>query len=233
MLNIKDLDSIILHHLDDKSLSNVFKVNKSFANIKKDPFFWLSHIKFRFPYLPLEIINEYKIYHNTYFNYYLDIRKINIKNKERYLRTGSFGRLDYIIITLKLGVKIQSDDFNTAARNGKLNVVTFLINEGIFNVHLQDDYALRYASLNGHIDVVKYLIEKGAYVDTMENFALRWASYYGHLDVVKLLVENGANIYVRNKEPIRNAKDNDHLEVFNYLLSLLYLDKEKEKRIKR
>ena len=46
--------------------------------------------------------------------------------------------------------------------------------------------ALCWASEDGHLDIVKYLVEHGANIHF--NNALSWALEYGHLDVVKYLV---------------------------------------------
>jgi ankyrin repeat protein len=51
---------------------------------------------------------------------------------------------------------------------------------------------LLWASMYGHLEVVKLLIENGADVRAKDGVALRLASRYGHLEVVRLLIENGA-----------------------------------------
>lgn len=55
------------------------------------------------------------------------------------------------------------------------------------DVRADDDYALRWASENGHYDIVKLLLENGANVHANDDAALRWASKKGHYNVVKLL----------------------------------------------
>jgi ankyrin repeat protein len=50
-----------------------------------------------------------------------------------------------------------------------------------------DDGSLRYASQNGHLVVVEYLIKHGADIHAKNNEALRWASMYGRLAVVEYL----------------------------------------------
>ena len=59
-----------------------------------------------------------------------------------------------------------------------------------WNIHAQDDYALRWASENGHTEVVKILIEAGANIHADDDCALRWASENGHTEVVNLLIKN-------------------------------------------
>jgi ankyrin repeat protein len=51
------------------------------------------------------------------------------------------------------------------------------------------DYALKWASINGHTEIVKLLLEHGADVHAENDWALRWAYYYGHTEIVKLLTK--------------------------------------------
>ena len=55
--------------------------------------------------------------------------------------------------------------------------------------------ALYIASLNGHIEVVRELIAKGAQIDMQHNSgasALSLASQNGHIEVVRELIAKGA-----------------------------------------
>jgi polyhydroxyalkanoate synthesis regulator protein len=44
--------------------------------------------------------------------------------------------------------------------------------------------------------VVRYLVEKGADFRVKDNWAVRFASAFGHVEVVKYLVENGVDFQV-------------------------------------
>ena len=68
--------------------------------------------------------------------------------------------------------------FIQACKLGDFEVVKHLID---------NNWALRYASEKGYLEVVKYLVSKGADVQGNNNSAVRWASYYGYLEVVKYL----------------------------------------------
>jgi hypothetical protein len=59
------------------------------------------------------------------------------------------------------------------------------------NIHWNTDYALRYASNNGNIEVVKYLIEAGADIHADDSRAIRESCKHGHLQVVEFLVGRG------------------------------------------
>ncbi|KAI8257342.1 Ankyrin repeat-containing protein [Colletotrichum sp. SAR11_239] len=93
---------------------------------------------------------------------------------------------------------------------------------------------LHMAAGNGHIDVVKALIEafeprpaeeKKAYVDAANEFGntgLHWACLGGHLEVVKLLVENGASPAIANDKdqiPLDSALFNGKREVADWFLA--------------
>jgi ankyrin repeat protein len=62
------------------------------------------------------------------------------------------------------------------------------------NIHALDDYALCNASSNGHLELVKILLEAGANVHAKDDAALRWAYENGHLEVVDLLKKHGAKL---------------------------------------
>jgi ankyrin repeat protein len=56
-----------------------------------------------------------------------------------------------------------------------------------------NDYAMRYASAHGHLEVVKYLYSIECNPRTWNDHAIKWASQYGHLDVVKYLFSIGCD----------------------------------------
>jgi len=75
------------------------------------------------------------------------------------------------------------------AEYGKTEFVKFLLAVGA-NVHVYNDYALRWASREGHTEVVRVLLAAGANVHAGIDYALRWASYYRHTEVVKVLKDH-------------------------------------------
>ena len=84
------------------------------------------------------------------------------------------------------------------------------------------------ASINGHLDVVKHLVDNGVDIHIMDNIPLRLASTYDHLDIVKYLIENGADIHACNDSALELASTCGHLNVVHYLKSV-YLERYKEK----
>ena len=64
-------------------------------------------------------------------------------------------------------------------------------------VHFLDDYPLRAAAREGHTEIVRILLDKGANIHAANDGALRLASQNNHSDTVSLLLERGANREVR------------------------------------
>ena len=86
--------------------------------------------------------------------------------------------------------------------------------------------ALMAASVRGHYNAVKFLIEKGADVNHKDNSnatGLMGATEIGNIRIVKLLVENNADVHVEtnsgNTAIILAASHNDYSEIVEYLLT--------------
>ena len=64
-----------------------------------------------------------------------------------------------------------------------------------------DDTALIHASLNGHAEVSRLLLDNGADINARGRLlmtSLHGPSYFGHLDVVRLLLQRGAEVDPRD-----------------------------------
>ena len=72
-----------------------------------------------------------------------------------------------------------------------LNEVKELLKLGVGDPSINDNWAIRWSSSNGHLEIVKELL-KDSRVDpsAKDSWAIRWASYYGHLEVVKELLKD-------------------------------------------
>ncbi|KAF0684673.1 Aste57867_23357 [Aphanomyces stellatus] len=82
---------------------------------------------------------------------------------------------------------------------------------------------LHFASLNGHLEVIEFLLSTGASIDQVDNYGetpLQWASRKGHLEIVRELVDAGASLVLVNNDG-NTAKDlttrNGHSAVAVYL----------------
>jgi ankyrin repeat protein len=77
----------------------------------------------------------------------------------------------------------------------------------------------------GQTEEVKRLLSEGAEVHYDNDYAFRRASMYNHLEVVKLLLENGADIKANDYEGLKMAEIFGHLDVVEYLNKWMLLDK--------
>ena len=118
------------------------------------------------------------------------------------------------------GDKFRADKIILGKRYDLSDPSTFqlLMEKGAY-IHVDNDYAVRWASKNGYLDLVKWLMKKGADINANYNDALKLASINGHLEVVQYLVENGANIHANNDCcALEVASQKGHFEVVKYLV---------------
>jgi ankyrin repeat protein len=89
-----------------------------------------------------------------------------------------------------------------AAYNGSYDLVVYLVTQRAVEVNHPGWSALHYASTNGHLEIVRFLLDKDAYVDPESpngTTALMMAARGGHIYIVKLLIDRGANISISNQ----------------------------------
>ena len=105
-------------------------------------------------------------------------------------------------------------------KNGLVWLVQDCLDEGV-DPSAQDNRAIRWASYNGHIEVVKLLLtDKRVDPSAQDNFAIRWASGNGHTGVVRLLLTD-KRVYpsAGDNLAIKWASENGHTEVVKLLLT--------------
>ena len=82
---------------------------------------------------------------------------------------------------------------------------------------------MTYAARYGHIDIVKYLVEKGAKINLQDNngyTALILAAYWGEIDKVRYLVKQGADINIQDetgKTALAIAEEREHQDIADIL----------------
>ena len=115
-------------------------------------------------------------------------------------------------------IKVYPRRFTTACKNGDFEQVKwiFSIFPDILDIECK---AICWAALYGHLQIIEYLVSKGADVEIADNCSITWAATNGHLEVVKYLVSKGANARIYNDEPAFWASNNNHLEVIKYLVT--------------
>ena len=114
----------------------------------------------------------------------------------------------------------------TAAHRGNLKEVERQLAWGV-NVNNRHfftrDTPLIEAAYNGHVEIVKLLIDHGADVNLKGEAwygPLHAAAMGGHVEVVKLLLDNGADVNIFHQDkPLHFAAKNGHIEVAQILLA--------------
>uniref|UniRef100_A0A336MKS6 CSON002080 protein n=1 Tax=Culicoides sonorensis TaxID=179676 RepID=A0A336MKS6_CULSO len=119
--------------------------------------------------------------------------------------------------------------FLRAARGGELGkLVEFLETGQILDINTSNANglnALHLAAKDGHIEIVRELLNRGAKVDNATkkgNTALHISSLAGKLDVIQLLVQHGASVNVQSQNgftPLYMAAQENHDECVKYLLA--------------
>jgi len=110
-------------------------------------------------------------------------------------------------------------DFIKAVKNGDLEKVKSLLL--VINPSRNDNKAIRYASSNGHAEVVKLLLaDPRVDPSVYDNYSIRYASLNDHVEVVKLLLADPrVDPSVNDNYAIQSASRNGHIEVVKLLLS--------------
>jgi ankyrin repeat protein len=73
------------------------------------------------------------------------------------------------------------------------------------------DWTMTNAARGGHMEIVKLMIEKGA---TDFNWAISYAAEGGHMEIVKFMIEKGATYF---NWAMNNAAEGRHMEIVKYL----------------
>ncbi len=129
------------------------------------------------------------------------------------------------------------ENFYEFCRKGNLDKIKKL-NLNLDDIRSKDNLAFRWASCNGHLEVVKFLINKGLTLQDIRgqnNEAFRMASLYGYLEVVKYLIDKGLtlkDIRSRDNDALRRASRNRHIKVVKYVeetIKILEAKKEQKK----
>lgn len=74
------------------------------------------------------------------------------------------------------------------------------------------------AASNGHIDMVKFLLENGADVNSSDGSPLHFAAYNDKRDMVLFLLENGADIHSGHEAALTHCAGNGNLGMVKLLV---------------
>jgi hypothetical protein len=211
---IRDLDREILGKLEDVELLKACSIDKYSWNIVCDDGFLKRRLTAKYPE-----IERYKSEDETWKSFFSKTTCYIELMKEKYDYDYSFGNF---ITQYKLfeeicgGISIHSILINFS-KVGELALVIWLFSKYDFDIYAIND-SFVWACANGHLEVVKYLFERGAEIHFVNDSALREASQAGQLNIVKYLVEKGADIHAGLNYSLRWASENGHFEVVKYLV---------------
>jgi hypothetical protein len=110
---------------------------------------------------------------------------------------------------------------DNAARDGNLIGLRYLAEICGDNIHIYNDEALRLSAENGHLEIVQYLVGRGANINLANGYALHYSAGNGHLEVVIYLVEHGANLYAK---ALTISASNGHIWIVKYLVEKCCVD---------
>ena len=98
--------------------------------------------------------------------------------------------------------------FDNACRTGNIKLTKELINLDNVDPSARNNYAIRWASENGHYNIVRLLLNDPR-VDPSDadNWAIFWASYYGHYNIVRLLLTDPRVDFLMKDEYDKSALD--------------------------
>lgn len=106
------------------------------------------------------------------------------------------------------------------AENGKVKDVAVCLKMG-GDPCFEDCYPLKMACMNGHLPVVKQLLDfkNRNNIKYKFDYSLTWSAKNGHYSVFKLLLKNGANINLLKKVSLRDYSSIRHRAIIIYLIN--------------
>ncbi len=180
LTGLKDVDREILSRLDDKELFTVCQIDKRFWNTICDDNFLKRRLS------KYNKIEQYKKENETWKQFFLRVIYIISKMYEDFKFVYTMGDFENQYKLLKNYSGTDNLLLKSAAQ-GELFLVIYALNK---DTDILKNRALGHAAENGHLNVVRYLTEKGADIHANYEYAIRVASKNKHLDIVKYLTNN-------------------------------------------
>jgi ankyrin repeat protein len=115
-------------------------------------------------------------------------------------------------------IAVQHHRLRIACLHGNLPVIKYMV--GCADANEPLEYPLLEAIEHGHLEVVKFLVERGADIHARSGSALRTACVHGRFDVVRYLVECGADIHMHGEYPLLSSCIVGRVDLVEYLIEL-------------
>ena len=119
---------------------------------------------------------------------------------------------------------IKHDNFMfKCAKLGNIRIVRYYLNRGydidtILTILSRDYSLLSIGCKNGHLKLVKLLLDKNAKVDNPYTTPLYRSAENGHVKIVKLLLKNNADVNASNGGALLKSVENEHIKIVELLL---------------
>eukprot|EP00095_Tigriopus_kingsejongensis_P010708 maker-scaffold179_size282488-snap-gene-1.25 protein:Tk10708 transcript:maker-scaffold179_size282488-snap-gene-1.25-mRNA-1 annotation:"ankyrin repeat and kh domain-containing protein 1" len=159
-----------------------------------------------------------------------NIEEVNDEGYTPLMEASREGHEEMVALLLSQGADINAQTEETqetaltlACCGGFLEVADFLIKAGA-DIELGASTPLMEASQEGHLDLVRYLLEAGANVNavtTTSDTALTYACENGHTDVADLLLNANAELEHESeggRTPLMKAARSGHLSTVKFLI---------------
>lgn len=210
LTGLKDTDREILKYVEDKELFTVCCINKKmWYEVCDDGFIRRRLRKFG----EIEKIEKYKKENESWKRFFSRAAKCIHKMKTEFdfnYTEGDFQKQYNIWKSENILVK--------AAEEGQLSIIQHCVENLNEDIKIDEDSVLTHASENGHLEVVKYALEKGCDIHASTDYALRWTSARGHFSVVEHLIKQGANIHAYDDDALAHAAHQGHYEIVKLLV---------------
>uniref|UniRef100_F1KPG7 Ankyrin repeat and KH domain-containing protein mask n=1 Tax=Ascaris suum TaxID=6253 RepID=F1KPG7_ASCSU len=166
-----------------------------------------------------------------------DVNTLSATQNTALIYAAAAGHVDCVNALLDYDCNIDARNENghcalmEAASSGYLDVVKALVNAGASSVSMSSqcefkvglESPLTLAAYKGHLEIVKYLLEKGGDKERQEELhtALMEASMDGHYEVARLLLDHGAPVNLTSdsfESPLTLAACGGHAKLVELLL---------------
>ncbi|KAG6599729.1 Serine/threonine protein kinase [Phytophthora cinnamomi] len=142
-----------------------------------------------------------------------DVNAVDNKGWSPLVFAVGSGKLDVAGFLIEAGAdssvvkKKKAELLSDAVQNGILDTVRYLMESGDANAtDEQGKTLLMIAAQCSQMDVVRFLVDRGADLNAVDNLnnstPLLYAAEGGHLDVVQFLIQRGADVNIGNKEGV-------------------------------
>lgn len=156
--------------------------------------------------------------------YLMEYYKIKPDTKMLYM-VASGKQLDIVkFFVEECAVKVTPQNgvelLHHAVSGGCLEVVRYIVDKFIIDIHANNDNALRQAVMKGYLDIVNYIVrEKGGNVNIDDGQLVISAARSGDINMLKYLVEEaGGEIQKYKNKALQKAIKGNHFDIVVYLV---------------